>query len=48
MNLGKSYTAPQYIDGKFEVYDKVSVGDGDFKELKIKKRDLNPVWYSLS
>lgn len=45
MNLAKNYTMPQYIDGQFEVYDKVNVGDGDFKELKIRKRDMNPVWY---
>lgn len=45
MNLGKSYTAPQYCDGCFELYDKISVKDGDYPETKIKKRAIKPIWY---
>lgn len=45
MNLSKSYTAPQYCDGCFELYDKVSVKTGDYPETKIKKRDIAPIWY---
>lgn len=45
MNLGKSYVAPQYCDGYFELYDKVSVKDGDYPETKIKKRSGALIWY---
>lgn len=45
MNLGKSYMAPQYCDGCFELYDKTNVKDGDYPEIRIKKRDIKPIWY---
>lgn len=45
MNLNQNYTAPLYIDGCFEVYDKVNVKDGDFQEVRIKKREMKPVWF---
>lgn len=45
MNLGKSYTAPQYCDGCFELYDKTTVKNGDYPETRIKKRDIAPIWF---
>ena len=45
MNLSKAATAPQYVDGCFTLYDKVNVADGDYQEIRLKKRDIAPIWY---
>lgn len=45
MNLSKNYTMPQYLDGCFQVFDKINEKSGDFEELKIRKRDISPIWY---